>query len=138
LSVLLLPEQIRDQKSADEKKQVNRHIAKGLLMMAPNEQRIALLAGGEWKAVVQNHEHRQYQPDGIEIVVLPALHQALNGIFQSRQIAGSNRLGNQIVIRVADDFDFGKFSNRQFAANVNASVNVRGIGFTSSNQVVDS
>jgi hypothetical protein len=51
-------------------------------------------------------------------------------------MAVSGRLGNQIVIRMADDFDAGKFANRQFATNINPSVNVRRIGFTASNKKV--
>ncbi len=47
-----------------------------------------------------------------------------------------NRLGNQIVIRVADDFDPGKFANRQSAAQVNPPVNVRRVGFTAGDEVV--
>jgi hypothetical protein len=37
----------------------------------------------------------------------------------------SNRLGNQIVVGVADNFDPGKSSNRQFAPHANPSFNVR-------------
>jgi len=40
-------------------------------------------------------------------------------------------LGNQIVIRVADDFDAGKFTNWQQAADVNPTINVRGVGLAS-------
>ena len=46
-------------------------------------------------------------------------------------------LGNQIVVRVADDFDSGEFADRQLAAHVNASVNVRRIGFAAANKVID-
>ena len=51
-------------------------------------------------------------------------------------MAVSGRLGNQIVVRVADDFDAGKFANRQSAAHINPSVNVRGVGFTAGDEVV--
>jgi hypothetical protein len=37
---------------------------------------------------------------------------------------------------VADDFDAGKFANRQFAANINASVNVRRIGLAARDEKV--
>ena len=44
--------------------------------------------------------------------------------------------GNQILIRMADDFDAGKFANGQFAAHVDPSVNVRRIGFAASGEKV--
>ena len=47
-----------------------------------------------------------------------------------------NRLGNQVVVRVADDFDLGEFANGQFAADVNAAVNVRRVGFAAAHQKV--
>ncbi len=45
----------------------------------------------------------------------------------------SNRLGNQIVIGVTDDFNRGKIANRQFSRNINATVNVRRVGFAAAN-----
>ena len=45
-------------------------------------------------------------------------------------------LGNQIIIRVADDFDAGKFANWHLATNVNPAVNVRRVGFASRDEVV--
>jgi hypothetical protein len=36
-----------------------------------------------------------------------------------------NRLGNQIVVGAADNFDPGKFFNRQFTLHANPSFNVR-------------
>ena len=47
-----------------------------------------------------------------------------------------DRFGNQIIVRVADDFDPGEFANRQFAAHVNPAVNVRSVGFSSSDEVI--
>ena len=47
----------------------------------------------------------------------------------------SNRLGNQIIIRVADNFDPGKFANWHPAlrdADVNPAVNVRRVGLAAS------
>ena len=47
-----------------------------------------------------------------------------------------NRFGNQIVIRVADDFDFGELADGKFAtANVNAAVNVRRIRLAARDEV---
>ena len=46
-----------------------------------------------------------------------------------------NRFGNQIVIRVADDFDLGEFSHRQFPTHINASVNVRRIRLAARDEV---
>jgi hypothetical protein len=46
------------------------------------------------------------------------------------------RLGNQIVIRVADYPHFGKLSNRQFAPHINPSINVRRIRLAASNEVM--
>ena len=43
---------------------------------------------------------------------------------------------NQIVVRVTDDFDPGEFAHRQFATHVNPSVNVRRVGFSSSNEII--
>ena len=37
---------------------------------------------------------------------------------------------------MADDFDFRKFANRQLAAHINTSINVRRIGFATSNKVM--
>ena len=48
----------------------------------------------------------------------------------------SGRFGDQIVIGVADDFDLGEFSDRQFPADINASVNVRRIGLAAGDQIV--
>jgi hypothetical protein len=44
--------------------------------------------------------------------------------------------GDQIIIRVADDFDFGKFANRQLSANINPSVNVRRIRLAAAHKVM--
>src|SRR5450755_3873430 len=41
----------------------------------------------------------------------------------------SSRLGNQVIIRMADNLDLGEFSDRQFPADINASVNVRRVSF---------
>jgi len=46
-----------------------------------------------------------------------------------------NRLGNQIIIGVADDFDLGEFSHRQFPTHINASVNVRRIRLAARDEV---
>jgi hypothetical protein len=49
-----------------------------------------------------------------------------------------NRLGDQIVIRVADDFDFGEFANGQLAPHINPTVNVRRVRFAASDKKVTS
>ena len=57
---------------------------------------------------------------------------------------GSNRLGNQIVVRVPDNFDLGKFARRQhrfarakFSAHINAPVNVRRVRLATGDQIIE-
>ena len=50
--------------------------------------------------------------------------------------SNDDRFGDQIVVRVANDFDFGKFANGKLAAHVNPSVNVRRIGFAATDQII--
>ena len=39
-----------------------------------------------------------------------------------------SRFRDQVVIRVADDFDRGELAHWQFPAHINTTVDVRGIG----------
>jgi len=47
----------------------------------------------------------------------------------------SDGFRDQIVIGVADDLHLGKVAKRQFATNVNASINVRRISFAAGHQI---
>ena len=73
---------------------------------------------------------------------LPSLRTSLFHLSQSAKIAVSlsaehqlHGLGDEIVIGVADDFHSREFADWELSANVNASVNVRSIGFASGDKV---
>ena len=72
----------------------------------------------------------QEKPDKATGLKLQRIFSAVNE--QERSI----RLGNQIVVRVADNFDLGKFANHQFATHVNPSVNVRRVGLAAGGEKV--
>src|SRR5215469_2965574 len=47
----------------------------------------------------------------------------------------SNSLRDQVVVGVADDFDAGEFADGQVAADVDAAVDVRRVGFAARNKI---
>ena len=48
----------------------------------------------------------------------------------------SNRLRNQIIVRVADDLDLGEFADSQLATvNINPAVNIRRIRLAATDEV---
>src|SRR5688572_15716657 len=59
----------------------------------------------------------------------------------SSQIPGSiwrrdlSMFGDQIVIRMADNFHAGKFTDGQFATDIDTAVNVRSVGFGAGDQI---
>ena len=82
--------------------------------------------------VPENFETGLPAPAGIKPA--PSLIAARPGLNSNRH--SLNLFGNQIVIGVADDFDFRKFANRQLAAHINTSINVRRIGFAASDEIM--
>src|SRR5439155_14702494 len=52
-----------------------------------------------------------------------------------RRATPSSRLGDQVVIRVADDFNKGKFTRRLLPAHINAAINVRRVRFAAGDEI---